>query len=421
MAPCPVPGGAGPLPGGCDPYARPNFPIFGGPTFGAPAYGPPPAAGPTFGGLPPIIPAQPGLAERLWFRAEYLRWQTEGMDAPPLITTSPSGTPQSEAGVLGEPNTSVLFGGEELNDGSDNGIRLRSGLWLTPQNSFGIEGEYFRLFGQEDSFAASSDGTTIIGRPFFDITNDRETAQLVSFPGVVAGDIRATSESDLRSILLNGRFALDPSSRTPYPVFPPPNRVDWLVGYRYLELNDSVAIVENLESLLPAAPGTIASSESFSTSNEFHGLQLGVLHEANFNRLWLESMLRVAIGNNTQNVRVRGTTAITEAGVTETYSGNLLAQRTNLGSREDDAFTMIPELGLTLGLRITDCLHATVGYSLLYFPDVVRAAEQIDRDVNPNLIPPEAVPFSGSLRPRPLFETTNYWAHGLSLGGELRF
>lgn len=394
--------------------------MFGAP-FGAPGYGPPPVAGPTFGGMPPIIPVQPTIAERFYIRGEYLHWWTEGMEAPPLVTTSPAGTPRAQAAVLGEPNTTVLFGGEELNGDTDNGFRVRSGLWLTPQNSFGIEGEYFQLFGQDDSFAASGDGAPILGRPFFDITNDQETAQLVSFPGVVAGDVRVSTETDLQSILLNARVALDAGSRTPYPVFPPPNRIDWLVGYRYLELNDSLAIVDNLESLDPDAPGTVVASESFRTSNEFHGLQLGVLHQLNLNRFWLESMLRVALGNNTQNVRVRGTTAITESGITETYTGNLLAQRTNIGDREEDEFTMIPELGLTLGFRLTERLHATVGYSVLYFPNVVRAAEQIDTDVNPNLIPPEADPFTGSLRPRPLFETNNYWAHGLSAGGEFRF
>lgn len=132
-------------------------------------------------------------------------------------------------------------------------------------------------------------------------------------------------------------------------------------------------------------------------------------------------MLRVAIGSNAQKISIDGTTAITEGGVTETYPGSLLAQRSNIGSREKSEFTMIPELGLTLGLRVTERLHATVGYSMLYFPNVVRAAEQIDTDVNPNLIPPEADPFTGSLRPRPLFAETDYWAHGLSIGGELRF
>ncbi|WP_164103492.1 BBP7 family outer membrane beta-barrel protein [Candidatus Laterigemmans baculatus] len=393
-----------PPPGTCDPYARPNFPVWGAPV-------PPPLA--------PIAAPLP-LAERFWFRGEYLRWWTKGMEAPPLVTSSPAGTPQNEAGVLGFPDTSVLFGGGELNDDAANGMRFRTGFWMTPHQSLGIEGEYFELFTQEDNFAASSDGSVILARPFFDTNNDRETAQLVAFPGLVAGDIGVTSESDLQSILINARVALNSASTAAYPTLYPPNRVDWIVGYRYLELSDQLSIVEDLESLGPPV-GTIASSESFSTSNEFHGVQLGVLHQANMNRLWLESMLRVAIGNNTQNVRVQGTTVITEGGVPETYEGNLLAQRTNIGSRERSELTMIPEVGVTLGLRITERLHATVGYSILYFPNVVRAGEQIDRDVNPNLIPPEVVPFSGALRPEPLFDETDYWAHGLNLGGEFRF
>jgi hypothetical protein len=392
----------GPPPASCDPYARPAAPLWAAPQ--------------------PMLalgPVQP--TNRFWFRGEYLRWWTEGMDAPPLVTSSPAGTPQAQAGVLGEPNTQVLFGGGALNDDAANGVRLRSGLWLTPENSLGIEAEYFQLFDQEDSFAASGDGAPILGRPFFDITNDRETAQLISFPGIVAGAVRADSETDLQSVLVNGRIALIPAVGAAYGNLQPPSRADWIVGYRYLRLSDDLVIRDELESLIVGSPGTIVASESFSTSNTFHGLQLGAVHHRHWNRLWLESLLRVAVGSNTQRVRIDGRTAITEGGVTETYGGNLLAQRSNIGSREKSEFTMIPELGLTLGLRVTERLHATVGYSLLYFPNVVRAAEQIDRDVNPNLIPPEADPFSGSLRPRPLFAETDYWAHGLSVGGELRF
>lgn len=392
----------GPSPGSCDPYARPAAPAWAAP--------------------PPIFaPGRLQAANRFWIRGEYLRWGTDGMDAPPLVTSSPAGTPQAQAGVLGEPGTQTLFGGGELNDDAANGVRLRSGLWLTPQSSLGIEAEYFQLFAQEDSFAASGDGAPILGRPFFDITNDRETAQLISFPGVVAGNVRATSETDLRSFLVNSRFALVPAVGDAYGNLDVPSRADWILGYRYLKLNDDLAIQDELESLIVGAPGTIVASESFSTSNTFHGLQLGAVHHRSLNRLWLESLLRVAIGSNTQKVSIAGTTAITEGGVTETYSGDLLAQRSNIGTREESELTMIPELGLTLGLRITDRLHATVGYSILYFPNVVRAAEQIDTDVNPNLIPPESDPFTGSLRPRPLFAETDYWAHGLSVGGELRF
>ena len=49
--------------------------------------------------------------------------------------------------------------------------------------------------------------------------------------------------------------------------------------------------------------------------------------------------------------------------------------------------------------RAADWAHsaALAGYSLIYFGNVVRAGDQIDLDVNPNLLPPEANPFTGPL------------------------
>ncbi|WP_146525153.1 BBP7 family outer membrane beta-barrel protein [Novipirellula artificiosorum] len=363
----------------------------------------------------------PTVSDRLYWRAEYLAWRADGMETPPLVTTSPAGTPQNQAGILGMSGTSVLFGGNEINNDIANGFRTRAGLWLTAQGTWGIEAEYFMLNGDNDSYSASGSGAPILARPFFDTTNDRQTAQLVSFPGLVNGSVAVGSDSDLKSFLINARASMLPI----YPTICPPDgaqdRVDWIIGYRYLELDDRLGVTENLESQVPSAPGTIALSEAFETQNQFNGLQLGVVYQANFNRAWLESMLRVGVGNNKQKVSISGSTAITELGVTDTYSGGLLAQTSNIGTYERTDFSMVPEIGLTLGFRFTRCLHGTIGYSLIYFPNVVRAGDQIDTRVNPNLIPEPNLPISGSQHPAFSFVETDYWAQGLSLGGELRF
>lgn len=367
------------------------------------------------------LPTSNSIRDRLWWRAEYLHWWTEGMDVPPLVTNSPAGTAQAPAAVLGEAGTGILFGGREINDDSVSGLRTRGGFWLTRQGAFAIEGEFFQLREQDDGINVGSDGTNIIGRPFFDITNGRETAQLISFPNLVSGSLSVGSKTDLNSVLINGRASLCPVHGGACDGCGQPDRVDWIVGYRYLDLDDRVSFSENLNSLVPAAPGTIAISESFQTSNEFNGLQLGVVYQANFRRAWLESMLRVAVGNNTQKVRINGTSSITEAGVTDNFTGGLLAQRTNIGNYERDEFTMIPEIGLTFGLRVTDWMYATVGYTVLYYPSVVRAGDQIDTDVNPNLLAPETAPFVGALRPRFRYIESDYWAQGINLGAEFRF
>ncbi len=371
--------------------------------------------------LPNFSGSNPTLSNRLWIRGEYLYWFADGMDTPPLLTSSPAGTPQNRAGIIGEAGTSVLFGGGELNDDGSHGFRTRAGFWLTPQGAFGIEGEFFQLFGDGDGYSISGNGSPIIGRPFFDTTNDRETAQLVSYPGLVNGSVSISSDTDLRSALLTARASLCPTYGGCCSPYQEADRVDWIVGYRHLQLDDRLSFVETLDSQVIGAPGTISLAESFSTENRFNGLQLGVTYQANFRRAWLESILRVAVGDNEQRVNIAGNTSITELGVTTPFVGGLLAQTSNIGTYKQNEFTMIPEVGMTLGIRLTSCLHATVGYSVLYFPNVVRAGDQIDRNVNPNLIPEPNNPVTGSLRPRFSFVETDYWAQGLSFGGELRF
>ncbi len=52
-----------------------------------------------------------------WGRLEILGWNIFGDRLPALVTSSPAGTDPALAGRLGEPTTSVLFGGERVNSG----------------------------------------------------------------------------------------------------------------------------------------------------------------------------------------------------------------------------------------------------------------------------------------------------------------
>lgn len=366
------------------------------------------------------MPTVETFRERFWFQLDYLRWKTEGSDVPALVTTSPNGTSTSDAGVLGEPGTSILFGSGELNDSSTNGARWRSGWWCR-NGQFGFESEFFRLSGENIAYGVNSDGSRILARPYFDALVGQESSRLVSFPGNVEGSIGITAQSKLRSALLNGRASLIPVNKFCEDPCNPADRVDWILGYRYLDLQDSITFSENRNSLLSNSPETSVLSESFQSRNELQALQLGVIYRANFRRAYLESLMRVAVGNNRQQIRIRGNTTITDLSGTNEYNGGLLAQRSNIGEYKRKRFVMVPELGLNLGVRLTRCLHATLGYSVLYFPNVARASDQIDTDVNSNLIPPEANPFSGPLRPQFSFAESSYWAHGVNLGVELGF
>ena len=370
-------------------------------------------------------PESSGNGDLVWIRGEYLGWFSDGMRTPILVTTSVAGTPRNQAAVIGEPNTRTLFGGSKINDNYQNGFRTRGGFWFSPSHALGIEADYYQLFEAKTHFAATSlNGNTIIGRPFFDITNGRETAELVSFPGLVAGTTGLNSASNFKSFGVRGRGNVcgptDPCQAMVIDGFGR-DKIEWLLGYRYANLADDLSITENLTSLLPAAPGTVAVRDSFSTENQFHGFELGAVYEASFERLWIESIAKVAIGNNRQRVSIGGSTDLTEAGITDHFNGGILAQRTNSGTFSRDELAVIPELGATLGVRITPRLSLTVGYTFVYFSNVVRAGDQIDTDLNPNLFPEEANPFTGALRPRFAFHETDFWTHGISFGGDFRF
>lgn len=374
-------------------------------------------------GTSSFFPAPTPMSDRLWLRAEALYWATEAMNTPALVTTSRDGTAREQAGVLGLPTTQTLFGGD-LNDSATPGARIEAGLFLTPAGAFGIQGEVFGLAEQDDGFSGGSD-RLILARPFFDSSRDLETAQLIDFPDIVDGTLSVDSRSDLRSLMLVGRAALCPTCGGNCVNCQNTDRVDWLIGFRHLRLRDDLTFREDLTSLVPNVDGQIRLDESFSTRNEFNGLQLGVIYKANLNRVWLESLLRVAVGNNNQRIAINGSTTLTELDDTETLPGGLLAQTSNIGTFERDQFTMVPEIGVTLGVRIFKHLHGTVGYSLLYFPSVVRAGDAIDTDINSNLIPPPlnlpGEPLMGSARPRQQFIESDYWAQGLSLGAQLQF
>ncbi len=364
--------------------------------------------------------AETGLGGGAWIRGEYLLWLTDSLRTPALITTSPNGTPRATAGVLGEADTSVLYGGRSTNNDPHSGMRLRGGFWLNAGRTVGVEADHLFLGEQSAGYQASSrTGDPIIARPFFDIVNGRETAELVAFPNVVRGDIQVQALTNLRSTGIWMRF--DPQSSGIPNELGSNRKLDWVLGYRYMKFEDDLRIREDLESLDPANAGTFVIEESFVTDNKFHGAEVGAVYEANLGRFFIEAQSKVAIGNNHQVVRITGFSDIDEMGVLERFDGGVLAQRTNIGKYERDELALIPQVNATVGWRVTPRLSLTAGYTFIYFSNVVRAGDQISTDINPNLFPPEANPFSGALRPAFAWRESDVWAHGMSFGGDFRW
>lgn len=422
--------------------------VVGGPVVGGPVVGPPgpygPYGRPYYGG--PIHRIL-GRIHGAWVRADYLLWSTEGIDLPPLVTTSPTGTPRATAGVLGEDGTSVLYGDSTIFDDSRSGARIRAGLWFDPCHVWGFEGEYLALEDLSDNYRAASQGDPILARPFFDPLTGQETSQLVAFPNVINGEVEVdamtrfqSAGARLRLNACNQTFACDPCGAAPgeasfwdnewrssglpgadYDFSASSYRLDILGGYRYLLLDDQLRIHEDLTSLDTTTPGTFDITDAFDAENRFNGGEIGLLFEIQRRRWSLELLTKVALGTTQQTVTINGTTISDEGGDVVTDPGGLLAQRTNIGVHEQNVFTAVPELGVTLGYQLTRHTKLTVGYTMIYWSRVVRAGDQIDLDVNPNLFPPEVTPFAGPERPRFDFVESDFWAHGLTAGVDVRW
>ena len=364
---------------------------------------------------------------RLFMRSDYLAWWMDPMDTPALVTESPAGTPPNQAGFLGGNQTSTLFGGE-LNGDFRSGVRVRGGWYVDPSRYWAVGGDYYQLFGSGDSFSASGPGTPggqILARPFFNIVSGNEAAQFISLANVVSGDVAIDSRSRLQSFGINVQAdavnAPNAASQIANGCGREP-RIDWIIGYRYVALDDELRFAENLVALgLSGNDNFVNSRESFETENRFQGLELGFVREIPFGRWWFETVSRIAIGTNAQKVRIDGSTMLTESGVPATFPGDLYAQTTNIGTYERNRFAVVPEVGATLGFHLSPRMSLTAGYTLVYFSNVVRAGDQIDTDLNPDLLPVANLPLTGAARPRFIFRQSDFFAHGATAGLDFRF
>jgi hypothetical protein len=124
-----------------------------------------------------------------------------------------------------------------------------------------------------------------------------------------------------------------------------------------------------------------------------------------------------------RRVSIRGKTVVTVPAnrIDHEYVGGLLALESNIGDYRSSQWTVVPELDLQVGYLIQPRFRLLLGYSCLYFPGLVRAGEQIDPLVNPNLIPPVTVPVTGPARPAYLGRRSDVWIQGVTAGIEYRW
>ena len=133
----------------------------------------------------------------------------------------------------------------------------------------------------------------------------------------------------------------------------------------------------------------------------------------------------MALGRSHQVLTISGQNSVQNAtGVFEpsrVVPGWIFSEPTNLGRYSRDPFAVVPEAELKVGYRFGANLSAFAGYNFLYWSDVVRPAEQINRVVNGSQR--GGFPLIGPADPTPptLGNSTDFWAHGVSFGLEFKY
>ncbi len=301
-----------------------------------------------------------------WFRGDYLMWWGKSAHLPPLAATDLAGT-------------NTLFGDQNVDQGIRSGARLSLGGWLSECQESGFEVTYLFLASSTATFTQTSTDYPTLTQPFFNAQTFLPDALILAEPGVQSGSLSTSISNELESVDALYRQVVFRECG---------EELDLLIGYRYGQLTEGLA-VNSLTSIIDKPPietGTvIAVSDLFNTRNEFQGGELGVSAKSRCGRWSLDVLGKLGLGSTQSRLTVGGTTTTTPPGGTPVVApGGFLALPTNSGTFTQTGFSVMPELGLTLGYDLTCRLKATCGYTLLYWSRVVRPTDQVDAELNPS-------------------------------------
>jgi hypothetical protein len=356
----------------------------------------------------PNLPVPRSWVTHWYVRAEYFALWAKGNRLPELATTSPLGTPQSEAGVLGEAGTEVLLGDERIAVDGQQGGRLTFGYWLNDAKTWAAEAQYW-VVGTTDGAAGNSTIFPILARPFYNNESDEQDAQLVSFPGL-AGSLSIQSRNEMHSMDILARYRWINGPQGGF--------VDLLAGYRFFRMRETLSIDETVDVL--------SVEDNFIAGNTFNGIDLGAEFGLRHGPWVFDITSKVAIGNMREELDVRGRTYLT-GDLSTAVAGGWLAAPSNIGHFQDDAFVVIPELDLRLVFAAYENIQLSLGYNMQFVSKVVRTGDQIDTTVSPSQL--VALPLArgnaggpaAELRPERRLNDTAMWMHGITFGCELRW
>ncbi len=339
-----------------------------------------------------------------------MMWQ-RGDRPPPLVTTGvPSGDPPS-AGELDRDDTVILAGNERIMERLGSGGRLTIGTWLDNRQCLSLvtRGWYGGRKTYHYNQNQDQTATAVLTRPFFNVSDDPPIQDVakIAFPDQATGSVRIDSDSET--------FGGDVSIRQ-FLYGDLGGTVDFLWGYQFMRLNGSLGIATTSTELegTPTNPiGTVFSvSDDFTTTNEFHGGQLGFA-AAYRERCWsFNGLIKVAFGSLRREAKRSGRTIKTIDDATAVENQGLLVRTTNSGTVSDDTFAWVPELDLSLGWHRFKNWDVTFGYHVIALTDALQPSGAIDPALAVNV----SDPLTGPRRPTASLFDRTFYVHGIHFG-----
>ena len=335
----------------------------------------------------------------VWMRSEFLLWWTKGSPNPsPLLTSVPAGTTGTTPpipGAVGNASTQIVMGDSSIDLGTRTGGLFTIGTWLDHEHLYGLEGDYFFLGSSTENQYANSTGgvgSTKYYVPIYDPTGNLTggTPGHTALPTVLGTIFNVTGgysgpyishdaltlKSQTQGAELHGIVNLYRQGRM---------RVDSLVGFRYLNLYEHLTFANDSQSVPSATTQvTYDTLDSFETTNNFYGGQLGLRFECtpdDGRGGWqggfdFRADAKVALGATLEGANINGST-FTNLGnpmlATPAYfNGGVFAQPTNIGRYSQSDFAVLPEVNLSVGYAIVPCVRIFMGYDFLWLSDVAR-------------------------------------------------
>lgn len=334
-----------------------------------------------------------------WFGSvELLLMFRKGDRLPALVTTGDS---------VANGGTTVLVGEDRILEDMTAGGRVTIGTWIDSQQNRSLVLRGWAAGEETFNFARNQNQTSILGRPFLDLTPGNPPAGLqVIADGVTNttdfGSINVSASSNV----YGGDFSIRQYWYGKYGA-----SVDFLYGYQFMRFDEDLRIT----SQTLAGTTQLDVTDSIQAENEFHGGQFGVATNYREGCWSFSGLLKVGFGALERRTILSGRTEVLNGPPPSNVDPQgLLVRNTNSGTVNDHTFAWVPELDLTWGYRRFPCYELTFGYHIVALTDAIQTSGILDPQLASNL----SDPFSGDARPARAFDDETFYVQGIHFGLE---